>query len=124
MRPYHSLVLAALVSLALAQEELGYDKLSYDELAELSYEKLEDLSFEQLEEIEELSYVRLSYDAMLAAEVSCFTELLDFFFWLHNILMSFCLSVCPYFCAAFNIQVKLTAENTKPKCSSLFSFSD
>merc|ERR1712110_986849 len=68
MRPYHSLVLAALVSLALAQEELGYDKLSYDELAELSYEKLEELSFEQLEEIEELSYVRLSYDAMLAAE--------------------------------------------------------
>merc|ERR1712110_422726 len=60
MRPYHSLVLAALVSLALAQEELGYDKLSY--------EKLEELSFEQLEEIEELSYVRLSYDAMLAAE--------------------------------------------------------
>merc|ERR1712004_289911 len=69
MRPYHSacLVLAALVSLALAQE-LGYDKLSYDELAELSYDKLEELSFEQVEEIEELSYVKLSYDAMLAAE--------------------------------------------------------
>ena len=71
MRPYHSvcLVLAALVSLALAQE-LGYDKLSYDELAELSYDKMEELSFEQLEEIEEMSNVRLSYDAMLAEEVS------------------------------------------------------
>ena len=72
MRPYVSvcLVLAALASLALAQEELGYDKLSYDELAELSYDKMEELSFEQLEEIEEMSNVRLSYDAMLAEEVS------------------------------------------------------
>ena len=71
MRPYHSvcLVLCALVSLALAQE-LGYDKLSYDELAEISYDKLEELSFEQLEKMEELSNVRLSYDAMLAEEVS------------------------------------------------------
>ena len=88
MRPYHSacLVLAALVSLALAQE-LGYDKLSYDELAELSYDKLEELSFEQLEEIEELSYVKLSYDAMLAAEVRE-----NFTFFSPHVCL-FCLSV-------------------------------
>ena len=122
MRPYHSLVLAALVSLALAQE-LGYDKLSYDELAELSYDKLEGLSFEQLDEIEELSYVRLSYDAMLAAEVSCLREI--------NIFCSFfCLSVRTFVLHSNQTNsLKYIIDNryAKPNISALFKachFSD
>ena len=67
MRPCHSvcLVLVALASLGLGQEELSTKKLrSFEELAELSFDELEDL--------EESSYDMLSYDAMLKAEVSCF----------------------------------------------------
>jgi len=63
MRACHSvsLVLCALASLALGQEELTSNKLR-------SFEELAELSFDELEELEESSYDMLSYDAMLQAE--------------------------------------------------------
>ena len=69
MRPCHSvcLVLIALASLALGQEELSSNEPR-------SFEELAELSFEELEKLEESSYDMLSYDAMLKAEVSCFRK--------------------------------------------------